>query len=111
MLGVFPWGKFPGSRLVRGNYTLREFARILIKNSFYMSCFLFSVLILRAEWLRVIFLGKFSPGLKCLEDIYKVKGFHRGGLVRFLALFKKRSEIKHKEQVFFHLKVRSSIKT
>ena len=33
-------GKFPGDELIRGNYTLGEFARILIQNSF--KCLAFS---------------------------------------------------------------------
>ena len=79
-----PWGgKFPGSELVRGNYTLREFARILNQNSFYMSCFLFSVSILHAEWLRAIVQGKFSQELNCLDNIFARRGFPLGVGVRF----------------------------
>ena len=70
-----------GSELLRGNYILRGFARILIKIFFCISCFLFSVTILHAEWLKIIVRGKFSPGLNCLEDISKVKGFLRGDRV------------------------------
>ena len=86
--GVFPWvipwgGKFSGSELVRENYKLRKFARILTQNYFYMPCFLFSVSILCAEWLRVIVRGKFSLGLNCLEDISMARGFLRRGWVRF----------------------------
>jgi hypothetical protein len=96
-----PWGrKFPGSKLVRDNYTLGEFARIPIQNSFYMFCFLFSVSILRTEQLRVIVRGKFSLGLCCLEDISVGRGFVRGGGPDFLASFKKQSEIQFKKQVF-----------
>ena len=66
--GNFPWGgKFPGSEIVRVNYTLQEFAKIFMQNPFYMSCFLFSVSILRADWLKLIVLGKFFLGLNCLE--------------------------------------------
>ena len=84
LLGVFPWGgKFPGSELVRGNYRLQEFARIHIQYSVYISSFLFSVSILRTEWLRVIVRGKFSPGLGRLEEISIVRGFLRGGGARF----------------------------
>ena len=57
----FPWGgKFPGIELVRGNYTPREFVRILTQNSFYMSYFHLSVSILGTEWLRVIVRVKFQ---------------------------------------------------
>jgi len=49
----------------------------------FMSCFLFSVSILRAEWIRLIVRGKLSPGLNCLEDISMVRGFLHGGWVRF----------------------------
>ena len=52
--------------LFKGNYTLGEFVRIPIENSFYISCFLFFFSILRVELLRVIILGKFSPRLNCL---------------------------------------------
>ena len=46
-----------------------EFSRIPIQNYFYVSCFLFPISIPRVELLRVIVLGKFSPGLNCIEDI------------------------------------------
>jgi len=61
----------------------REFARILIQNSFYRSCFLFSVSILRQEWLKVTVRGKFSLGLNYLEDTSMVRGFLRGDGVTF----------------------------
>jgi hypothetical protein len=65
--------KFSGSELVRENYILGKFARIPKQNSFKMSCFLFSISILRVELLRLIFRGKFSPVLNCLEDISVVR--------------------------------------
>ena len=95
LLEIFPranflWGgMFPGSELFRGTYTQREFDRILIQNYFYMSCFLFSVSILRAKWLRVIVWGKFSPGLNFLEDISMERGFLRGGGVIFPGIIQK----------------------
>jgi hypothetical protein len=73
----------------------------------FMSCFLFSVAILCAEWLRVIVRGKFSPGSNCLEDISVGSGFLREGGPDFLALFK--NDQKYKKS--FQLKVRSNIKT
>ena len=47
---------------------LWEFARSPLQSSYYMSGFFFSTTILRAEWLRVIVLGKMSSGLNCLPD-------------------------------------------
>ena len=62
--GIFPCGgKFPVSELVRGNYTLQEFVKILLQNYFYMSCLLFSLSILRAERLRIIIRDDCSSGL------------------------------------------------
>ena len=72
------WGNFPES-----------FNKII-----FMSCFLFSFSILREEWLRVIVRGKFSLGLKCLEKISVGRGFSVEVGPDFLALFKKRSEMK-----------------
>jgi len=72
-------GKFPGNEIVRKNFTLGEFVRIPIQNS----CFLFSVSILRAVLLKVIVLGKLSPGLKCVENIFVGRVFRRGGGARF----------------------------
>ena len=89
-----------GGELIRGNYTQGGFARIPIQNSFYMSCFLFSVSILYVELLRVIAQGKFSPGLTFLEDVPVGRVFLCGDKPDFLGLFKKRSEIKYKRQVF-----------
>ena len=68
---------FKRVELVRGYLILEEFARILIQKSSYISCFLFSVSILRVELLRIIVWGKFSPGLNCLEDVSAETGFLR----------------------------------
>jgi len=57
-----------------------------------VSCFLFSVTILRTEWLTIIVRGKFSPGLNCVVYIFMV-------LVS-LHYLKNRLEIKQKKQVF-----------
>ena len=47
-MGNFPLGeKVPAEELVRGNFTLREFARNSVQNHFDMPCFLFSVSVLR----------------------------------------------------------------
>jgi len=40
-------GKFPGGEIVRGNCLLGKFSNIPIQNYSYISCFLFSVSILR----------------------------------------------------------------
>ena len=100
--GNFPWGgKFPGSELVRRNHTLRKFSRILVQKSFYVSCFLFFVSILRAEWIRVIFRGTFSPRLICLYDISMVRGFLHGDGVRFPWHYLKNDQkLNEKKQVF-----------
>ena len=51
-----------------------EFARIPIRNSFYLSHFLFIDSILRVEMLKVIVQGKLSLGLNCLKDHSTGKG-------------------------------------
>jgi len=80
----FPWsGTFPGGELVRGNYALGDFAIVFIRNSFYISYFLFAASILHMELLRVIVVGKFSPGLNCLEEISVGRVFLPGGGARF----------------------------
>ena len=79
----------------RGNFTLGEFARIPIRNSFYGSCFHFADSLLRVDMLQVIVWGNISPRLNYLENISVGR---RDLSVEvepdFLALFKKRSEIK-----------------
>ena len=61
--------KLPGSELVRGNYILQEFARIIMQHSFYMSCFLISVSILRTEWFKSNCRGKFSLGFLAIDSM------------------------------------------
>ena len=75
----------PGSKLFRGNYTLREFARILMQNSFYVSCFLFSVSILRTKCLRIIFRVNFH-GIELSRGYLHGDGVLRGGGARFPAI-------------------------
>ena len=71
LLGDPPRGEFSMRwEVFRGNFKLGQFARILIRNSFYMSCFLFTDLVLHVEMLRIIVRRKFSPGLNSLEDIF-----------------------------------------
>ena len=60
--GKFPGGEFSEEILHWGN--LSE----LIYGILLMSCFLFSVSVLRLETLGVIVRGNFSPGLDCLEN-------------------------------------------
>ena len=94
---------------------MREFARILIQNYFCMSCFIFSVSILRVEGVRVIVWGKFSPGLNCLGDIPMVGGSlpppptWRWGQISVHYL-ENDQKLYLKKQVVL-LKVRSDIKT
>ena len=71
--GEFSWrGNFPGGELSRRKFMLEEFAKIPLRN--FMSCFLFTNSILHVEMLRVIFQGKFSPGLNYSEDICVGRG-------------------------------------
>jgi len=48
-----------GDELSRRNFTLAEFARIYVRNYFYLSCFLFANAILHVKMLRGIDLGNF----------------------------------------------------
>ena len=66
---------FRGERSVvrkvsRGSICLRKFFRIKVQNSFYISCFLFSISILLVELFWVIVLGKYSSGSKSLEPLF-----------------------------------------
>jgi len=82
--GDFSMGRqFYRGKLIRGKCALGECVRIAKQNPFYMSCFLFSVSILRMELRKVNVLHKFSPGLNCLEDISVGRGFLRGDGARF----------------------------
>ena len=98
----FPWGgKFLGDELVRGNYALWDFARILIRDSFYMSSFLFSVSVLGVELLRVIVQDKFSLGLNCVGDIFCGEGYFSMGVQQdFLALFQNDQKLNKKKTNF-----------
>ena len=59
----FPWrGKYPGDKLSRRYFTLKKFAKILIRNYFYLSYLLFADPILHVEMLRGIARGKLLPG-------------------------------------------------
>ena len=100
-VGFFHGGIFQGEESFQGvNLSgeiihcgnLREFLYNLF--FLYMSCFLFSVSILHAEWLKIIVRGKFSSGLNCLEDIFMEIRLLHGGGARFHGIIKKRPEIK-----------------
>ena len=70
LMGDFPHGrKFPRGELFRGSFTLEDFARVPIRNSFYLSYILFAKSILHLEMLMIIVRNKFSPGLNCLKDL------------------------------------------
>ena len=75
--------KLPGGELVRVNYAVGKFARIPIGNYFYISCFLFSVSILRVKFFRVIVRGKFSLKMDSLVYIFVGRGFLHGGGATF----------------------------
>jgi len=62
-------GSFQEVALFKRNFTLREFARISIRNFFIMSCLFFTDSTLHVKMLRVIVWGKFSVELNCPEDI------------------------------------------
>ena len=98
---IFPRrGMSPGGDLFRRNP---------IRSSF-MSYFLLTDSIMRVEMSKVIFRGKFSPGLNCPEDIYVGRGIfpRRWNQTSWRYLKTIRNQIKSK---FFQLKVRSNIKT
>ena len=75
-----------------------------------MSCFLFSVSILREERLKVTVRGKFSLGLNYLEDTSMVRGFLRGDGVIFSENILKNDQKYSKKTSLFQLTVRSNIK-
>ena len=120
---VFGWGEFSakssstgefsmGKKISRewtflGNFKQQEYARILIQNSFYMYCFLFSVWILCAGWLRVII-----TGIELSTECFHGEGVSmwRWSQISWHHL-KKQLEIKWKKKQVFHLEVRSNIKT
>ena len=91
--------EFSRDEIFRGDSTLEDFARILIRNYFYVPCFLFVDSILRVEMLRVSVLCKFSPGLNCPEDI-SAEGWIFVEL-DFQELSIKRSDIKVKKKTSF----------
>ena len=112
---IFCWGFFHRGIChkkvsFQGVNLSREFARILIQNSFYRSCFLFSVSILREERLKVTVRGKFSLGLNYPGDTSMVRGFFCGDGVIFSENILKNDQKYSKTTSLFQLKVRSNIK-
>ena len=95
LLGVWHWEnlprrcKFAGDELFRENFMLEEFARILI--NFFMSFFLFTDSVLHVDMLGMIVRGKILINIDFSGGYLREKGIFTPD---FMALFKKRSEIK-----------------